>query len=185
MAISSEEAAKTLAEAVEAERRSARLRFYHRSSPHLIMWGTIWLIGFGVCALLPKYGDMVWNFLVPLGIVGGVAISSRLPREAGKGFRAWRMGALGVLIFFFVSATYFIMQPHMSRQFVAYPALITGCAYVAVGLWAGPRYVISGIAVAALTLYGFVTFSTDMYFLWMAVVGGGSMILAGFWFRTV
>jgi hypothetical protein len=42
--------------------------------------------------------------------------------------------------------------------------------------------VVAGVLVAALTLAGFFLLK-DNFFLWMAGVGGGSLILAGYWFR--
>jgi hypothetical protein len=47
---------------------------------------------------------------------------------------------------------------------------------------AGPRYVTTGIAVATLTLTGFFLLKQH-FFLWMAGVGGASLILAGIWLK--
>jgi hypothetical protein len=186
MSLSSEEAAKSLSEAVQAQRRSSELYFYRRSSPHLIMWGIIWIIGYGGTALFPDRNGILWDVLVVLGMIGGVAISHRHRRDPSiGGFRAWRLAALWAIIIFFVGATYAIMHPQFSKQYCAFPALITGCAYMAVGLWSGIRYVISGMVVVALTLFGFFSLDPHIYFYWMAVVGGGAMILTGIWFRTV
>ncbi|MDR3528442.1 MAG: hypothetical protein P4L57_14315 [Rhizomicrobium sp.] len=186
MTLSSEEAAKTLSQAEDARKRSAELYFYHRSSPHLILWGTIWVIGYGGTGLFPAYSGYLWDALVLIGVASGVVIGRcRSGQGSTAGPRAWRLAALAAIIIFFVSATYRIMQPHYSLQFCAYPALITGSAYMAVGLWSGLRYVVAGVAVVALTLFGFYFIEPHLYFFWMAVVGGGSMILAGLWFRTV
>lgn len=184
MSLSSEEAAKSLSQAEEAGRRSKQAYFYHRSSPHLIMWGIIWVIGYGGTGLFSRYSDPLWAVLVLIGGVGTVVIGRCRKSEAStSGPYAWRMVALLAIIFFFVSATYAILQPHVGRQFAAYPALITGVAYMAVGLWAGLRYVISGIVVVTLTLVGF--FYIEPIHLWFAAVGGAAMILTGLWFRTV
>lgn len=186
MSLSSEEAAKTLSQAEQAHKRSAELYFYRRSSPHLILWGVIWVLGYGGTGLFPHSSDYLWDGLILAGVIGGITISRCGPRDPSiGGYRAWRMAALAAIIIFFICATYTIMEPHFSRQFCAFPALITGTAYMAMGLWGGARYVIAGIAVAALTLFGFFTFDPHVYFFWMAGVGGGSMILAGIWFRTV
>lgn len=186
MPLSSEEAAKTLLEAENASKRSAELYFYHRSSPHLILWGVIWVIGYGGTGLNPRTSDALWAVLVITGILAGVFISRRFPRSTSTGGTgAWRLAGLGTIIVSFIFATYAILQPHAGNQLCAYPALITGAAYMAVGLWAGVRYVISGVAVAALTLFGFFHIDPQLYFYWMAVVGGGAMILTGIWFRRV
>lgn len=186
MSLSSEEAAKTLSQAESARRRSYELYFYHRSSPHLMLWGTIWVLGYGGTGLFPYYSGYLWDALIVIGVACGFWIG-RCRRVQGStaGPRAWRLVVLALIIIFFVSATYRIMQPHFAKQFCAYPALITGTVYMALGLWSGLRYVITGGAVVALTLIGFYTVDPHLYFFWMAVVGGGSMILAGFWFRTV
>ena len=186
MSLSSQEAAKSLSQAEEAGRKSSELFFYRRSSPHLIMWGTIWVLGYGGTGLFPHQSNWIWGPLILLGIAGG-AVMGRCYRTKDNTFgpRAWRIAALGAIVIFFVSATYAIMHPHLSAQLCAFPALITGTAYMCVGLWSGIRYVVAGAGVVALTLIGFFTIDPQLYFFWMAAVGGGSMILAGLWFRTV
>ena len=184
MSLSSQEAAASLSQVEQARRRSSQLYIYHRSSPHLIMWGIIWIIGYGGTGLFPSYGNQLWLALVVIGCIGGV-ILSRMAKPDGStsGPYAWRMAALWAIILFFVFATYAILQPYLAKQFCAYPALITGCAYMAIGLWRGLRYFISGVVVVALTLVGF--FYIEPIFFWFAAGGGGAMILTGLWFRAV
>lgn len=187
MSLSSEEAAASLTQVEEASRKSSQLYFYHRSSPHLILWGVIWIIGYGNTGLFPQYANLVWLILIGIGCIGGIILGRGCPTEGGviAGPLAWRMGALWAIILFFVFATYAILEPHMSRQLCAYPALITGCAYMALGLWRGLRYLISGMVVATLTLVGFFAVGDAYVAFWFAVVGGSAMILTGLWFRTV
>ncbi len=182
MSLSSEEAAASLSQVQEASRRSSQLYFYHRSSPHLIMWGIIWIIGYGGTGLLPQYSDPLWGGLILAGCIGGVVLGRSRKVDDKAGPYAWRMAALWAIILFFVMATYAIMEPKYARQLCAYPALITGCAYMLIGLWRGMRYLISGIIVVALTLVGF--YFIQPIFFWFAAVGGGAMILTGLWFRT-
>ncbi|MDE2182267.1 MAG: hypothetical protein KGJ78_04535 [Alphaproteobacteria bacterium] len=184
MTLSSQEAAENLSQAEEAGRRSKQVYFYRQSSPHLIIWGIIWVIGYGGTGLYPLYANPLWAGLVLIGCASSVVLGRcTKPDGTTGGPYPWRVAGLMAIIIFFVFATYAILQPHSGRQLAAYPALITGVAYVAVGLWTGPRYVVSGMVVAALTLIGF--FYIGPIFLWFAVVGGGSMILTGLWFRTV
>jgi hypothetical protein len=184
MSLSSQEAAESLSQAEQAGRRSKQVYFYHRSSPHLIMWGIIWFIGYGGTGLFPLYSNALWGALILIGATGGFLLGRyRKPDGSTTGPYAWRMAAVWAIILLFVFSTYAILQPHHSRQFAAYPALITGSVYMALGLWTGLRYVISGVVVVALTLIGF--FYIEPIFLWFAVVGGAAMILTGLWFRTV
>jgi hypothetical protein len=184
MSLSSKEAAESLSQVETATRRSSQLYFYHRSSPHLILWGIIWIVGYGGTGLAPRYGLVIWLALIAIGALGG-AIIGRCAKSDGPDTPpyAWRNFALWLIILFFVFATYAILQPHLARQFCAYPALITGCVYMAIGLWRGLRYLIAGAVVVALTLIGY--YYIDQVFFWFAAVGGGAMILTGIWFRTV
>ena len=54
--------------------------------------------------------------------------------------------------------------------------------YAAIGLWLGLRYILAGAFMAAATL-GAYFFLREYFFFWMALVGGGSLILTGFWLR--
>jgi hypothetical protein len=94
----------------------------------------------------------------------------------------WRYGAVALTLFGFFGATFFVMAPVSGRQIAAIIPLAVAAAYVVRGLWWGPRYVITGIVVAALTLAGFVLLK-EHFLLWMAGVGGGALILAGLWLK--
>jgi hypothetical protein len=187
MTLSSEEAKAHLTQAESAGRRSAQLYGYRKASPHLILWGAIWVLGYGGTALSPHYANLIWAVLVLAGVIGGAWIgrmSTAWGRdEAGRTPKSWRLVSLAAIAVFFVFATYAVMWPVHGAQCAAYPALITGTVYAAVGLWTGLRYVVTGILVVALTLFGFY-YLHDYIFWWLAFVGGGSMMLAGFWFRT-
>jgi hypothetical protein len=184
MPLSSEEALASLAEAENARRRSAQLYGYTKASPHLIMWGIIWVLGYGGTGLSHQNADYIWAALVTIGICGSVYFGRRSSRYGCQEHPyAWRAGALAMIILFFVGATYTVMWPVYGPQLCAFPALITGTVYAGVGLWAGMRYVVTGILVLALTLFGFFFVHEIEY--WMAFIGGGSMILAGIWFRKV
>lgn len=187
MSLSSEEAAASLSQVEQAGRRSSQLYFYHCSSPHLILWGIIWIVGYGGTGLFPAYSLHLWLALVAIGVASGVFLNrARKHDRYATGPYAWRMAALWALIMFFVFATYAILKPTNGVQLCAYPALITGCTYVAVGLWRGLRYVIAGLVVVALTLFGFYEITGFLQnCLWFAFVGGGAMILTGLWFRAV
>jgi hypothetical protein len=150
------------------------------------MWGSIWVLGYGGTGLAPEYSNWLWTALMICGIAGGLMLRrDRVADCRGSGFKPWRMPVLFATIILFVFTTYTIMEPHHAKQVCAFPALITGMAYVALGLWMGIRYVIAGIAVVTLTMFGFFYIPTYWYFFWMALVGGGAMILSGIWFRTV
>jgi hypothetical protein len=183
MSLTSKEAAETLSDVERASRRSAQAFGYRKASPHLILWGAIWVVGYTGTDLWPVYSDWIWGLLVLAGCVGGLLIG-RHTAAGNTGPYAWRMFALIGIILVFISATYSIMRPTYGSQLAAFPALLTGTVYMAVGLWFGLRYVVAGLLVIALTLGGFF-FLHEHMMLWMAFVGGSAMMLAGLWFRQV
>jgi hypothetical protein len=76
------------------------------------------------------------------------------------------------------------MSPVNGRQIEAFIPLVVAASYAVMGCWVGLRLTVAGGALAALTLCGF--FFVPAYFsLWMAVVGGGALVLGGLWLRRV
>jgi len=180
MSLTSKEAAETLSDAEAAARRSAQIYSYRKASPHLILWGAVWVIGYAGTDLFPAYDNWIWGPLIVVGCAAGLWIGQRTHRTGGP--RGWRMLVLAAIALLFVFSTYAIMHPTHGPQFAAFPALLTGAVYMGVGLWFGFRYVAAGVLVIALTLTGFY-FLHQHILLWMAFVGGGAMMLTGLWFR--
>jgi hypothetical protein len=179
MTFSPQDAADALRVVETTERQSATLRGYQRGSPHLILWGVIWAIGDGLTEFFPAYAALVWAVLVPAGLVAGFLLMRRDGRTGD-----WRYGAIALAMAFFFGAMFFVMAPVNARQVAAVIALVVALAYVIRGLWWGPRYVVTGVAVAVLTMVGFILLK-EYFLLWTAVIGGGALILAGLWLRQV
>ena len=179
MTLSPQDAASALRDIEAAQARSATLHGYARSSPHLLLWGVLWVIAYGMNDLYPAYGRVIWACIVPIGLIGGFVIL----RQAGLG-AGWRYGGVAATLFGFFYALFAIMGPASGRQVGAVIPLALATAYVLAGIWRGPRFVITGLVIAALTLAGFF-FLEVHFFLWMAGVGGVSLILAGLWLKQV
>jgi hypothetical protein len=64
----------------------------------------------------------------------------------------------------------------------AYWPLLLSAIYASMGLWMGARYILLGAFLAAATLAAYLFFK-EFFFVWMAVVGGGSILLTGLWMR--
>ncbi|MGA7711044.1 MAG: hypothetical protein WCA81_04020 [Rhizomicrobium sp.] len=189
MSLTSKEAAETLSDVERASRRSAQAFGYRKASPHLILWGLVWVAGYSATDLYPQFANYIWAGLVFVGVVGsyliGKATASRDAASAAKS-RAigLRMFGLVGIVWIFMAATYTMFQPTHGIQFAAFPSVLIGALYCGAGLWAGLRFIVVGALVIALTLVGYYLLSAH-FLLWMAFVGGGALILAGFWFRQV
>jgi hypothetical protein len=177
MTLSPQDAAAALRDIQAAESRSATLREYQRAAPHFIIWGILWAVGYGLSDVFPAQANAVWAVIVPIGIVAGV-VAMRGSRSAS----GWRYAAVMAAILAFFAASFVVLAPLTGRQVAAVIPLFVALMYVLRGIWAGPRYVVAGVAVAALTLAGFFLLR-EHFALWMAGVGGGALILAGLWLR--
>jgi hypothetical protein len=56
--------------------------------------------------------------------------------------------------------------------------------YMVIGTLAGARWTVIGVALGVLTVVGY-AFMREHFMLWMAIVGGGALLLTGFWMRRV
>jgi hypothetical protein len=182
MTLSPADASAALQDVAAAEAHSATLRGYQSSAPHLIIWGVVWAVAYTVSDLAPAWSNVTWLAIVPIGIAGDI-VAARADRQNDDGKGAI-VGALFAIIAIFVGSTFAIMAPHDPRQIGAFIPLVVAAAYAIFGVFDGPRLLILGGALAALTLFGFFFLSAH-FSLWMAAVGGGGLILGGLWLRRV
>ncbi len=179
MPLSPEQATHALRDIETAESRSRELRGYQEASPHFILWGVIWVIGYGATGLWPEAAKWLWPALTACGAVAGVIIGRRRGQNSVVGRRIG-LSILAAVIFMF--ATFAVLQPHGLNPSNAFPALLTALGYALAGIWARPRYLWLAAGVATATLFGFF-YLAPWFSFWMAAVGGGGLILGGLWMR--
>jgi len=185
MPLSRNEAADALRDIAQTERRSSSAYGYKETAPFMFLWGVIWFVGYSASDLRPEQSSWLWPVLVVLGFVGSFVIGSRHPSKAKGGTsEGWRHFASWIVVALFIFATILLFQPQDGRQVGAFVALLIGAAYAVIGIWMGTRLAIAGVAVIVLTIAGFV-FLKSHFGLWMAFVGGGTLILTGAWLRRV
>ncbi|HEX5182531.1 MAG TPA: hypothetical protein VFW19_05190 [Allosphingosinicella sp.] len=188
MAISPGQAAAALEEIERTQRRTRISGGYATASPHLILWGCLWAVGYAGCGLLPiaRWG-LVWLPLVVIGAVGSTWLGSRATGVASGGSRMsfWRPVGLILSIALFIGATFSLFRSSDPIPYLVFPALVTGLVYALAGLLAGlPRFAAIGAAIAIVTLAGSVAAPAFTAF-WVAIAGGGGLILGGWWLRQV
>jgi hypothetical protein len=184
MPISTQEAAEALSDIASAQHRASILRGYEYGAPHFLLWGLIWMIGYGLTDISPAMAGPGWLLLDLTGITGSFLLGRATAASVPYAYRNYgrRFTALGVTLLAFVSATYFIMKPTSAAQFGAFPALLMAAIYTVVGIWRGVRWAVSGVVLAACTVAGFALFK-EHFMLWMAGAGGGALLLTGVWLR--
>ena len=96
MMLSPQDAAGALRDIEAAQARSAQLHGYARSSPQLVLWGVLWVIGYGLNDFFPAYSGAIWGAVVPIGLIAGFAAL----RGTGQGWLALRSGGRDVRCIF-------------------------------------------------------------------------------------
>ena len=184
MSISQQQAADALRDIDVTETRSRALRNYQHGSPILFMWGVIWVIGYAASGLNPM-APLIWIPLTIAGILGSALLRRRALKGAADTMdrtKGLRIGLTSMVYFGFCCAAYAVMQPHNPVAYMAFPPLMVALSYSMVGIWFLPRYLWLGIALFALTVGGFF-YVPEWFAYWMAIVGGGSLMLGSLWLR--
>ena len=186
MTISADDARAALRTIHESADQSQAFRGYRRGAPHFFVWGAIWVVCYGACGFDPNLG-FIWFPATVLGMAASAVIGRRTKMTGGELREPAQFGramwATFLAFGLFITATYAILRPHDLNQFNAFPALVTGMAYTLAGLWMRRyRLLFVGIMLAAATMIGFFYLGPWLAY-WLAAVGGGALILTGFWMR--
>src|SRR5579862_2603440 len=183
MPITHVEAQEALRDISRTSRASATSYGYRHGAPHLFIWGVVWMLGYGLTWLRPQLGA-TWPVLVVAGSVASFWFGWKSRPAQAKAYD-WRFAETALAGFVFIVAIFAVMPPRTALQAGAFFPILVALLYSLVGIWTrGARMLVAGIVLAALTLGGY--FLLRQYFVpWMAVVGGGGLILGGFWLRSV
>jgi hypothetical protein len=189
MSISAGQAAAALQEIERTERRTHISGGYQAASPHLILWGCVWVVGYAGCGLAPsdRWG-LVWLPLIVIGAIGSAWFGRRSDKAmagARSGANGWRSAAMAGAIAIFMGSTYFVFRVADPLPYLIFPALVTGLVYTLAGLLARlPRFAGIGAMIFAVTLGGYAA-APALTPYWVAIAGGGGLILGGLWLRKV
>jgi hypothetical protein len=180
MPLSPSEAEQALREISNMERHSASSYEYRTASPHLLVWGVIWMVGYGLTFFRPAW-SLVWPALTMAGLALSVWLGWKERRRAQP--FDWRYRATLLAVVLFTVALLAILSPKTPAQVGAFIPMLVALFYSLVGIWTyGVRMLVTGIVLAVLTVCGYV-WVREIFPLWMAAVGGGALILGGIWLR--
>lgn len=187
MNVSTTEAEESLA-AIQAMMQKTR-RAFSSSGAYLflILWGVIWLLGFlGSQFLALPIAGYVWMILDTLGGILSAVLGIRMgrgvrrssPTTSGK-----RIAAFWLLLFFYCIAAVAVSWPADGKQLAMYIILFVMVGWIAMGLLLSFASVWPGLAITALALIGYFLLP-GIFYLWMAILGGGGMIVLGLYIRS-
>lgn len=181
MTLSPNEAADALRDISSTERRSFSAYGYKSAAPFLILWGLLWMVGYGGTDLWPVQSGNLWLAVVVVGSVISTILGMRMKPKAARRID-WRFFGTWVSALGFISSMLVVVGKVNDAQVGALIPLFFAWIYVVMGVWMGWRFALAGIALAALTLGGFF-YIHQHFLLWMAFVGGGTLIATGLWLR--
>ena len=193
MSISVDDAKESLKQVEATMDASRTLASYAGTDWILLTWGVIWFVGFLSSHFLVQQQQSLaflikpmWIGLLAIGIVMSFWAGLRMPIQntAGK-----RIGILWGAIYAYVWLGIIIVWPSLNFKVLepgewgkcigAINALIPMFAWVVMGLWLETNYLAwLGLLLSALIAVGFFLFH-GIFYLWMAFVCGGIMIVAG------
>lgn len=198
MELSKQEAKESLNQIEESAARMRRMLGAGGASTQLILWGVIWAVGFaGTQALdfMVQRAAMaailigaLWLALVTGGVVSTIIIDRRRSPVRNPAL-SQRIGWFWFLLYGYLNLWIYWMRPFIRiegheasalfwRTGGAIAATIPMFAYVVMGLWLDRLMIWIGLAITALTFVGLHCFP-QWFWIWMAVMGGGTLILSG------
>ena len=197
-AITPEAARASLAEVDRIATQIRRTIAWSHTTPLLILWGVIWVIGFGATQFFPSLTFRLWMALDLAGVAGSVLLLGPFRRSPVKGLGlgmgrislAW-LALLGYGTLWAVllgpwelshRAEWAAYAPLIGRKVAAFSCTVCMFGYTVMGLWLGRFLLCLGFLLTATTLVGYY-FVSEYFFLWMALTGGGSLIVSGVFIR--
>jgi hypothetical protein len=170
------EAAAALSDIEDIAQRVRQSRIYQVSSWIMMLWGVLVFGGYLAQYLWPHYANLAWIGIDIVGFAGSFAIG--FIQKA----RAWRIGIAFALAVAF-GVLWAVGIAHFTpRQMSAFWPTYYMLGYSIAGLWLGPAFLVIGLSITALTLFGYF-FVGPWFDVWMAFVNGGGLLLAGAWMR--
>ena len=150
-----------------------------------LLWGAVWVAGYLATAFIASpTGEILWVPLVVLGTVGSTWLGMRMPKDQSAaptlGARLAWMNL--VLVGAFIGAPFLLGDNFSYLKSVAYIPAAVGVIYTVNGIFMGRAMILIGAwlvvaAVASLAM------GPTVQLVWMAIAGGGSMILTGLLLR--
>ena len=185
MTVTRDDATAALRDIESSRRRSRQLFDYRLASPYLLLWGGLWIVAGAVEALAPESAGIGWVAVDAVGIAGTAGLAVRQARRCGEaGARALPLRWLGTVAVLaaFVGLTLMAFAPVSGLEALTFVTLAVAAAYAAAGCWVGVRYAAVGIALAGVAVAGF-HFAPAHLPLIVPFLGGGALVLGGFWMR--
>jgi len=187
--ITEREAAESLRDVERVSRRTHVAGAYAVASPHLILWGLVWVVGYAGSGLTaPEQWGWVWLPCIVVGSIGSTILGRRTAGAAagaaGVKNPTARSLLMALIIMLFIGSVYLVFKPTSPLPYLIFPALVMGLTYALIGTFGLLRFTWIGAGIFVAVMLGYLLAPALMPF-WIAAAGGGGLILGGVWMRTI
>lgn len=152
----------------------------------LIIWGSVWLVGYLANHFLQdKTIGYVWLGLDLIGIVLSVWVGLRVRRNirgSSAGILKTRLVWFWLLLFAYCVANILVNWPVDGKQLAMSIIFFVMLGWLALSLLLSFFPVWWGLAITLLALIGYFLLP-EIFYIWMAILGGGGMIALGIYIR--
>ena len=153
----------------------------------LIATGIIWLVGFlSTQFLAGAIVAYIWTGMSLLGSAAAILLGSRMGRRVRSpafDVSAKRAVIFWILLVFYGIATIAIARPTDGKQITMFIILFIMIGQLSMGLLLSFASVWWALPITALALAGYFLLP-HIFYLWMAILGGGGMIVLGLYIRS-
>jgi hypothetical protein len=187
MNISPTEAEETLASIQSIMQKTRHSIASGGTAITLIVTGVVWLVGFMCTQFLSgAIVAYIWIGMSLLGSLLGTLLGFRLGkrvRTPSAAPMAKRIGLFWLLLVFFGIATIAVARPTDGKQVTMFVILFIMLGQLSMGPVISFSSVWWALPIAALALAGYFLLP-GIFYLWMAILGGGGMIAYGLYIRS-
>lgn len=179
MQIDAKSAAASLADIDATLARVKRSAQYRGTSLIIMAWGSVIALANLTVQFSPGHAGAIWIIANAAGFAAMLFLGFRQQR-AGQRFD-WRFSA-AILLFFGFGLLVCRLGQFGPRELDVFWPILFMFGYCLAGLWFGRAFILLGMTIALLA-YGGYLFIETWFQLYLAVVDGGGLILAGAWMR--
>ncbi|RMH01896.1 MAG: hypothetical protein D6706_01075 [Chloroflexi bacterium] len=146
----------------------------------MVLWGVVWLLGFGGSQFLePSAAGTLWMVLDIAGAVGSMWFGARLGRKV-QSYPGYRIGLWWLALLVYAGLIGWLVGIESQVEFDLFITLFVGLGYVLSGILLSRIVTWVGLGLTAVAILGYFLLP-DWFSLWMAILGGGTLIGTGLW----
>lgn len=186
MNISPTEAEEALADIQKVTQKTQRSLASSGAYIFLMLTGIIWFVGFlSTQFLTGEIVGYIWVGMSVLGIAVSIPLGARLGRRVHSpsfNASAKRIGIFWLLLVFYGIAALAVAQPTDGKQATMLITLFIMLGQLSMGLMLSFSATWWALPITLLALIGYFLLP-DLFYLWMAILGGGGMIALALYVR--